>query len=171
MRCGCNCSESCGSETYKCPVCSKDAVKVTTPLVNNLLKNDLKGQMTKDNEYFLCMDSVCPVSYFNKKGSPIFRVDDIKVSLWYKKVTDKKVACYCNNITFEQVREQAIKEGKKIWKEIVGAYRKKPMCKCDLLNPTGNCCTAVFYDVVNKALAETGKEPVSQEFIDKFGCC
>jgi hypothetical protein len=117
------------------------------------------------------MDSECPVSYFNEKGAPVFKVDDIKVPLWYKNSAAKKTACYCNNITFEQVREQVLKEGKKGWKEIVGAYRKKPMCKCDLLNPRGNCCTEVFYDVVNKALKETGKEPVSQEFIAKYGCC
>ena len=171
--CGCGCSYSGAgdSETHKCPVCGKDSIAVTIPLVSNMLKPDKKDELVKDDKYFLCLDSECPVSYFNRKGNPIFRAEDIKVPLWYKKDAKKKVACYCNNITYEQVREQVIKEGKTIWKEIVGAYRKKPICKCDLLNPTGNCCTSVFYDVVNKALKEIGKEAVSQEFIERSGCC
>ena len=170
---GCNCGGACGTpsnETYKCPVCSKDGIKVTLPLVNNLLKPDKKALMTKDDNYFLCMDSDCPVSYFNKKGEPMFRVEDVKVPLWYKKGAAKQIACYCNNITFDQVRDQ-VRAGKKIWKEIVGAYRKKPMCKCATLNPIGSCCTPVFYDVVNKELKKLGKELVSQEFIEEFGCC
>ena len=169
--CGCSCSGAGDSETYKCPVCGKDSVLVTIPLVDNLLKTDKKHEFAKDDKYFLCMDSKCPVSYFGSKGKPIFKTEDLKVPLWYKKSATKRIACYCNNITFEQVREQVIKGGKKSWKEIVGAYRKKPICKCNLLNPAGNCCTSVFYDVVNKTLKETGKEPVSQEFIDKSGCC
>ena len=168
--CGCSCSGGDVSETYKCPVCGKESIEVTIPLVSNLLKPDKQAELVKEDKYFLCMDSDCPVSYFNRKGKPVFKVEDLKVSLWYKNGAAKKIACYCNNITFEQVREQAL-AGKKSWKEIVGAYRKKPICKCNLLNPTGNCCTAVFYEVVNKTLQENGQEPVSQEFIDKSGCC
>jgi hypothetical protein len=172
---GCNCGGSCSgasdSETHKCPVCGKDSMAVTISLAGNLLKPDKQAELVKEGKYFLCLDSECPVSYFNKQGKPVFKTEDLKVPLWYKKTAEKKIACYCNNITFEQVREQVLKGDKKIWKEIVGAYRKKPICKCNLLNPTGNCCTGVFYEVVNKALKESGKEPVSQEFIDKYGCC
>lgn len=169
--CGCSCKGACDNETLKCPVCGKDAVKVTMPLVDNLLKPDKKNEFVKDDKYFLCMDSECQVSYFNRKGKPVFMAVDLKVPLWYKKDAKKRIACYCNNITFDQVREQVIEGGKKSWKEIVGAYRKNPICKCNLLNPTGKCCTSAFYDVVNKALKEIGKEFVSQEFIEKSGCC
>ena len=168
--CGCSCSGERDNETHKCQVCGKEAIAVTIPLVRNMLKPNTQDELVKDDKYFLCMDSECPVSYFNKKGGSTFKTEDLKVPLWYKKGVEKKIACYCNNITFEQVREQVI-AGKKSWKEIVGAYRKKPICKCNMLNPTGNCCTSVFYDFVNKTLKETGKEPVSQEFIDKSGCC
>lgn len=169
--CGCSCGGVGDSETQKCPVCGNDSVAVTIPLVSNMLKPDKQVELTKDVKYFLCMDSECSVSYFGGKGKPIFKKEDLKMPLWYKKDAKKRIACYCNNITFEQVRETVIKEGKTIWKEIVGAYRKKPICKCDLLNPTGKCCTSVFYEVVNQALKEIGKEPISQEFIEKSGCC
>lgn len=170
--CGCSCggSNAGSSETYKCPVCGKKSIEVTVPLVDNLLKTEKKNEFDKNDKYFLCMDSDCPVSYFGKQGKHVFKKEDLKVPLWYKKGVDKKIACYCNNITIEQVKEQ-VAAGKKIWKDIVGAYRKKPICKCNLLNPTGNCCTSVFYDVVNKALKDAGKDLVSQEFIDKSGCC
>ncbi|MFH1387509.1 MAG: hypothetical protein ABIH50_07580 [bacterium] len=168
--CSCSCSGDKRSETLKCPVCGKNSIEVTIPLVSNMLKPNKQPEIVKDDKYFLCMDSECPVSYFGKKGKPVFKAEDIKVPLWYKTGVAKKVACYCNNITFEQVREQVM-AGKKSWKEIVGAYRKKPICKCYLLNPTGNCCTSIFYDVVNKTLKEAGKEVVSQEDIDQSGCC
>lgn len=168
--CNCSCSGTREVETHKCPVCGKDGIAVTIPLVINLLKPNKQDEIVKDDKYFLCMESGCEVSYFSLKGKPLFKTEDIKVPLWYKKNTGKRIACYCNNITFEQVREQVI-AGKKSWKEIVGAYRGKPICKCNLLNPTGNCCTSVFYAIVNKTLKEIGKEPVSQEFIDKSSCC
>ena len=170
---GCNCGGKCGTpsnERTKCPVCGKEAIMVTIPLVMNLIKTDKKEQIIKDDKYFLCMDGDCPVSYFNKKGKPVFKAEDVKVPLWYKKGASKKIACYCNNITFDQVREQA-RAGKKIWKEIVGAYRKTPMCNCAKLNPLGICCTPVFYGIVNEELKKMGKEPISQDFIDKYGCC
>lgn len=170
----CNCGGECGPPSttkHKCPVCSKDGVMVTIPLVENLLKPDKKAEMTKDDKYFLCMNSDCDVSYFNRKGKPIFKTADVKVPLWYKKGASKQIACYCNNISFEQVREQVKEHGKRIWKEIVGAYRKNPMCNCAKLNPVGGCCTPVFYEVVNSAIKEIGGEPVGQDFIDKYGCC
>lgn len=167
---GCSCGGENVTETNKCPVCGKKSIEVTISLVSNMLKPDKKDELVKDDKYFLCMDSDCPVSYFGKKGSPVFKMEDLKVPLWYKKSVEKKIACYCNNITFEQVNDQ-VKAGKKSWKEIVGTYRNKLICKCNMLNPAGKCCTSVFYDVVNKALKELGKEPVSQEFIDKSGCC
>jgi len=168
--CGCSCGGAVNSETHKCPVCGKDSVAVTIPLVSNLLKLDKQAEIIKDDKYFLCMDSECPVSYFGSKGKPVFKAEDLKVPLWYKKGIEKKIACYCNNITFEQVKEQVM-AGKKSWKEIVSAYRKKPICKCNILNPTGNCCTSVFYDVINNVLKEMGKEAISQDVINKSGCC
>jgi DNA gyrase/topoisomerase IV subunit B len=135
------------------------------------VKPDKKGQIKQGDEFFLCMDGKCDTSYFNRKGDLLLRAEDIKVPLWYKDKENKKTACYCNNISFEQVREQVTKNGKTIWRDIVSAYRKKPICKCDLLNPTGGCCTDTFYAVINAALKESGKKPVSQEFIKEFGCC
>lgn len=167
---GCSCKSVGEAETFKCPVCGNDSVAVTVPLVENLLKSDKKAEFIKDDKYFLCMDGECPVSYFNRKGKPVFKMEDLKVPLWYKKGVEKKIACYCNNITFEQVREQVFK-GKTIWREIVSTYRNKPICKCNLLNPAGKCCTEAFYAVVNQTLKEIGKEPVSQEYIEKSGCC
>ena len=166
---GCNCSCDCGEqkapETAKCPVCSKKGIAVPIAAVINLIKPGKKHLIKPGKKYFLCMDRKCPTSYFDRSGA-VFGLEDLKVALWYKEKAKKKIACYCNNITFEQVREQVIKNNKTTWAEIVSAYRKKPIAKCDKLNPTGNCCFEFFYGMVNAALKEAGRKSVKYS-----GCC
>ena len=161
---GCNCNCGCGEqkavETAKCPICSQKGVAVPIVTVRNLIKPGKKSLIKAGKKYFLCMNSSCPTSYFDKPGSTVFGLEDLKVELWYKTKAKKKIACYCNNITFDQVREQVMKNNKTTWEEIVGAYRKKPITKCEILNPTGNCCFEFFYGMVNSALKDAGKKRV-----------
>ena len=169
-QCGCSCSCS-NLKTAPCPVCKNEAAGVEFKTVNNLVKPDKKSLIKENDDLFLCMDRDCNTSYFNRKGDLVLSAEDLKVPLWYKSKEVKKTACYCNNISFDQVREQVTVNGKTIWRDIVSAYRKNPICKCDLLNPAGSCCTEAFYAVVNDALKGIGKDPLSREFIEEYGCC
>ncbi|MFA4844004.1 MAG: hypothetical protein WC632_03525 [Candidatus Margulisiibacteriota bacterium] len=166
---GCNCSCGCGEQktvgTAKCPLCAKNGVAVPLTAVSNLVKPDKKHLITARQKYYLCLNSKCPTSYFDKSGATVLKRGNLKVELWYKENAKKKVACYCNNITYDQVKAQVIKNNKLTWKEIVSAYRKKPIAKCDKLNPTGNCCFQVFYGMVNAILKEAGRKPL------KYSAC
>ena len=158
--CKCGCNNTQESEKGNCPVCTASAQRVTNITVKNFLKKELRTNIKQDDIFFLCLNKDCDVSSFNTSDNSFFHVNDIIKPLWYKTKTTEKIACYCNNITFEQVKEQVLLHNKTNWKDIVESYKKKAICACDKLNPTGNCCTEVFYDIINKTLIEAGKNPV-----------
>ncbi|MDA3939187.1 MAG: hypothetical protein PF693_07750 [Spirochaetia bacterium] len=163
MDCGCtNCTCDDNEEkiTISCPECGTKGNKIPEKAV----KANLKKELFKDIEgkdIYLCPDENCSTSYYSVEDSLKFNLSDLKKPLWYKKGADPVIACYCNNITEEQVVNAVKKHDLITWQDIVLHYHEKTLCICRKLNPSGECCTEFFYSVINKTLKSLGKETVT----------
>ena len=90
-----------------CPICNQLGKKVKSITVKNLVLENLIDMIDNEN-YFLCMNSQCDISYYNSKGHKLNRIE-LKVPLWYKQEATPKYACYCGNVTFNDVFNEMIK--------------------------------------------------------------
>ena len=165
MKCSCNCdcnsdsSDKNISQEKNCPTCHNTAKNVSSIVVKNLLKKEIKAEV-KESDYFICLDSECDTAYFSMDLTQKFTISDLHRTLWFKRNTSPKIACYCNNITDLMLKDAVKNHDLLSWKNIVDFYRKKAICACEKRNPIGECCTPVFYELINEVLKEIGKKPI-----------
>ena len=125
-----------------CPVCGKQGTLVKNITVKNMVLNELVEQIG-DNEYYLCMNEECDIKV-NKQ--------QVKVPIWFKKDADPKYACYCNEVTEEQVIEAVVKLGAKTVKEVNAITGAMKNSNCKENNPLGVCCHKIIQEAIDKGL-------------------
>ena len=164
---GCDCSStgssccesgalSTNGKELACPICGKTGVPVENVTVKHILKKELRDKLT-DDEHWLCMSEECRVAYYTESDA-IFNKEDIKVPIWFKKDADPKYACYCNNITEEQVIETVLNKGLDNMKDIIVSINGKVKSQCKVKNPMGKCCTHAFSEAIKKGMDIRNKE-------------
>ncbi len=171
MGCGCGCSDSNCNETkefkyIKCPNCGSNAKNVPHDVLETIVKKEYKDQII-DHEYYICEGPDCDTVYIDETKQNKFYLDQLNKPIWFKNNSQPKIACYCNNITYDQVEKAVKEDGLTNWKDIILNYKKKAICMCERLNPTGECCSDNFNKLVNEVLKELGKEPISSS----GSCC
>lgn len=172
MGCGCGCNDNGSNESREvkyseCPKCGSTAKSVPQAVLNSLVKKELKDKIL-ENDYYICVNPDCENVYIDETKESVFKLEDLKKPVWFKKGSEPKIACYCNNITYDQVKKAVRELGLKDWQDIVLNYKEKAICMCEKLNPIGECCSDNFYRLVNKVLVEEGKPPVSSS---SGNCC
>lgn len=134
-----------------CKHCQKEGVLVPAETVKNLVFNPLKATVT-ENTYYLCMDKKCPTTYFNNNNNVYYYETDLKVPLWFKKNAHPAYACYCNQVTKEDVL-LAIRDKKATTVKAVVTHTdamKNPNCL--LNNPLGKCCHPIIQEILDDTL-------------------
>ena len=135
-------------EVPECPTCHQSGQFVPNTVFKSNLKPELFKQIDHEKKHFACMNPTCRTAYYS--GDFAIPFTGLKRELWYKSYSRQKVICYCNNIDREQIKVAVQEQGLKTWEDIIGLYRKKPIEKCESLNPTGLCCRDKFDEVVQK---------------------
>ncbi|MCF8008791.1 MAG: (2Fe-2S)-binding protein [Halanaerobiales bacterium] len=171
MGCGCGCSDSGCDENkevryIKCPDCGSKSKSVPYQVLNTMVKKNLKDDLL-DNNYFICLNPECETVYVDETKKSTFKLNQLNKPVWFKKGSLPKIACYCNNITYDQVEKAVREENLTSWKDIILNYKSKAICMCEKLNPTGECCSDNFYQLVNKVLKGEGRQAVSSS----SNCC
>ena len=139
-----------------CPACGKKGVYVGNVTVKHMVKKHLMDEVS-DDEHWLCMSEKCEVAYYT--GSNVeFNKEDIKVPIWFKKDANPKYACYCNNITEEQVIETVVNKGLDNMKDIIVSINGKVRSQCKVRNPAGKCCTQTFNEAIGKGMKIRNKD-------------
>lgn len=77
-----------------------------------------------DNDYFLCMDEECSITYYNSQSKAKFNKLQVKVPLWFKKDASPKYVCYCSKVTEEQVIDSVLKEGAENMEDVLKLEEK-----------------------------------------------
>jgi hypothetical protein len=98
-------------------------------------------------EYYFCPSPDCPVVYFGCGGS--FLRNDIGVAVFQKEAAGRRIACYCLEVTEDQLRSEvqatgASKSAGRI-RDLIGSDR----CACELRNPQGSCCLGNVTAILN----------------------
>lgn len=102
--------------------------------------------------YRICLNEDCDVAYYDLNVNVIFKKQDMKIPIWYKKDANPKYICYCNQVTEEQIINAVLNEGAKDIKDIVRLTGAMKNGKCEINNPLGKCCSPIIQETINKAL-------------------
>ncbi len=106
----------------------------------------------KDENYYICLNEDCDMVYFNSAGDSEFKVQDMKIPIWFKKEAKPKYICYCNEVTEDEIINAVIKDGAKNIKDIIRITGAMKKCECQINNPLGKCCSSAIQETINKAM-------------------
>lgn len=118
--------------------------------VKHLVLSKRKAEI-KEADYFICLNEDCEVVYFNQEQQDIFKKNDVKVPIWFKKDADPRYICYCNQVTEEEIVDAVKNKGAKNMKDIVRLTGAMKNANCKLNNPLGKCCGPVIEEIIKKA--------------------
>ncbi|KIE45529.1 BFD-like [2Fe-2S] binding domain protein [Clostridium argentinense CDC 2741] len=105
-----------------------------------------------ESNYRICLNEDCEVVYYNLDENIIFKKQDMKIPIWYKKDASPKYICYCNQVTEEQIVNAILNNGAKDIKDIIKITGAMKNGKCEINNPLGKCCGPIIQETINKIL-------------------
>ena len=132
----------------ECPTCNVSGQLVPNSVFNSILVTESKSKIDLEKKNYICLNPECNTAYYNNELT--IDKSELKRELWFKKGTERKIICYCNNIDKSMMKDAIVNHNLSTWEEITSHYRKKVIEKCDILNPTGFCCRNTFDKVVGK---------------------
>lgn len=139
-------------ENHQCPSCGTTGTPVNRVTIQHLLLDEMSGQL-KEGDYALCMNPSCETSYFSHDANVQYKQSQVKVPLWFKEGANPKYACYCSQVTEEQVIHAVKEEGATTLKEVLRKTGAMTNSDCLKKNPLGECCHETIQEAINKALS------------------
>jgi bacterioferritin-associated ferredoxin len=135
-----------------CPICGEEGKLVKNITVKHMLLDELIEQVRHD-DYFLCMSEECDITYYTPKLTVKFNKQQMKVPIWFKKDANPKYACYCSEVTEEQVINAVIKDGATNINDVLKITRAMSNSQCQKKNPLGKCCHQIIQASIDKGLS------------------
>lgn len=146
-------NESTGTvdKNIYCPICKGTTESVGYRAVKHFVIDPLKDKINEE-EYYICLKEDCDVVYFTEAGNEIYKIQDMKTPIWFKKDAAPKYICYCNHVTEKQIIDAVLYEDAKNMKDIIGLTGAMKNANCEKNNPLGKCCSPVIQDTIRKGL-------------------
>jgi len=135
-----------------CPVCKEEGTLVKNITVKHIVIDELTEKVG-GNDYFLCMNEECDISYYNTESNIKFNKEQLKVPIWFKKEANPKYVCYCSKVTEEQVINAVIKDGDTNMKDVLSITGAMSNPQCQKNNPLGKCCHKIIQNAIDKGLS------------------
>ena len=134
----------------KCPVCGDAGKLVKNVTVRHLVKKEF-GEAINDLDFAICMSENCNTVYFSINEHVIIEKNQVREAIWYKKDADPKYACYCNKVTFDQIKEAVRIIGDKNMSKVINYTGAMKSCHCEISNPLGICCHETIKQAIDEA--------------------
>lgn len=144
-------SAGLAEQFYACPACNGNTKEVSGITVRHFVIDSLVDKVNKSN-YRICLNEDCEVVYYDLDENVIFKKQDMKFPIWYKKDANPKYICYCNHVTEEQIINAVLNDGAKDIKDIIRLTGAMKNGKCEINNPLGECCGPIIKETINKIL-------------------
>lgn len=136
----------------KCPVCSTIGNLVKNITVQHMVNIELKEDVGSNN-YFLCMNKDCDITYFNIDINKKFNIHQVTKPIWFKKDASPRYACYCSEITEANVYDAVLNKNASSIEDIIKITGAMNNSQCQKKNPLGRCCDQIIQETINKALS------------------
>ncbi|MBE0451341.1 MAG: copper chaperone Copz family protein [Clostridia bacterium] len=133
----------------KCPVCREAGRLVKNVTVRHIVNKEFLESIN-NLDFAICMNESCNTVYFSLDEHVIIEKKQVKEPIWYKNDADPKYACYCNKVTFDQVKDAVRSIGNKNMNKVIEYTGAMKNCQCEIYNPLGICC----HETIKKAIDE-----------------
>jgi len=133
-------------------MCGKTGALVSSKTVESLVLEVLDKNELYQEIMSLCMDKECEMAYFSADYGYLFLQRNIKVPLDYKNDVVERYACYCKNITVNDVIKAVKKEGVRNIKELFRYQTPIITAECKEKNPFGFCCMPDINKMIEEIL-------------------
>jgi bacterioferritin-associated ferredoxin len=135
-----------------CILCKNQGTLVKNITVKHMVLDELIEQVG-DNDYYLCMSEKCDITYYNEKSNTIFNRLQLKVPIWFKNDANPKYACYCSEVTEEQIINAVIKDGATNMNQVLKITGAMKNSQCQKKNPLGKCCHQIIQAAIDNGLS------------------
>lgn len=157
-----------------CPQCQQKAKPVGRVTLGALLKEDVATafpatgdsccgdsgcQSNAKGVWRFCASPGCDVVYFSEDGQSVFNRDALKVPVGVKETTGDRPLCYCFGHSIGSISQELAATGQSTALEDIRAKMKDPGCRCEVENPSGNCCLGSVAHGIKVAQVELGSNP------------
>ena len=132
-------------------MCQWEVQGVKDITVRHFVNDDLVDQI-KDGNYYICLNEICDVVYFNHDQGQVFNKHNIKIPIWFKKDANPKYICYCNNVTEQEIIDAIVEENAKNMKDIIRITGAMKNGECEIKNPLSKCCGSVIQKIIKETL-------------------
>lgn len=157
-----------------CPQCQQKAKSVGEVTLGALLNDDVAtafpaagdsccgdtGCHSKsESGWRFCASPGCDVVYFSEDGQSVFNRNAVKVPVGVKETTGDRPLCYCFGHSIASIKRELTATGQSTALNDIRAKMKDPGCRCEVENPSGNCCLGSVANGIKVAQAELGLNP------------
>lgn len=133
-------------------MCGTTGALVPYQTVEYQIKEDIEPKSLSMEVFSLCMDPICDMAYYSADYGYLYFTHHIKAMLDHKDETVKKYVCYCQEITYDEVKKAVNNEGIKTIKAFF-KYRKPVIVeRCKVINPFGCSCIADIKKIIEDEL-------------------
>lgn len=93
-------------------------------------------------------------SCWKNNGNPTGTVGEgpVDKSKRFKKDTNPKYICYCNQVTEQQIIDAMLHKSAKNMKDVIAITGAMKNGECEIKNPSGKCCGPDIQKIINKTL-------------------
>jgi len=102
--------------------------------------------------YYFCDSPSCDVVYISASGERLITKDQLRVRVGIKENEDPIPLCYCFDFDRKAILDDIRLKGRTDIPKIITQRIKAGECRCEVTNPSGNCCLGDIYRAVKKAL-------------------
>ena len=144
-------------EPLPCKKCSHDSKAVSRRTVLFLVKPEFLEEALKGTFRF-CPDRECAIVYFDEEGSCVFTVNDLRVTVGIKGVSDPIPVCYCFGFDESHLRQEILLTGTTTIPERISHLIREGLCACDVRNPSGKCCLGEVNKTAKRLMIEAAHQ-------------
>jgi Zinc binding domain len=133
-----------------CPRNGRVCKPVSRITVEALIRPEHNHSLTSVSYYF-CDSPDCDVVYVSASGEQVITASQLSVRVGIKEKDDPIPLCYCFDFDRNAIRDDIRFEGTTDIPKMITQRIKAGECRCQVTNPSGNCCLGDIYRAVKQA--------------------